>query len=121
MPAQTCVQTASEFGSACPAPPRPHAPVASPPTPVAVPVAGPLATGLPASHVGEPMPSRPAGVITRLWRVYRSWRADRILRNLADELDAHMLKDMGAPEWVVNQARVEQSLKRIARIDTLRW
>ncbi|AMG40405.1 isoleucyl-tRNA synthetase [Achromobacter xylosoxidans] len=59
--------------------------------------------------------------MVRLWRAYRQRRADRILRNLADEMDVHMLKDVGAPEWLVNQATVEQSLKRVTRIDTLRW
>ncbi|OAS95707.1 isoleucyl-tRNA synthetase [Achromobacter xylosoxidans] len=59
--------------------------------------------------------------MARLWHAYRARRADRILRNLADEMDVHMLKDVGAPEWLVNQATVEQSLKRITRIDSLRW
>lgn len=64
---------------------------------------------------------KPGGLIGRLWRAYRQKRAEAALRNLAHEMDAHMLKDVGAPQWLVNQTTHEQSLKRITRIDNLRW
>jgi uncharacterized protein YjiS (DUF1127 family) len=122
MSAQTCIQTSPAFGAACPAPARTHAPEITPSVAPAIPVPQPVARNLQspvAALNGVAAPS--SGFIARLWHAYRARRADRILRNLADEMDVHMLKDVGAPEWLVNQATVEQSLKRITRIDSLRW
>lgn len=122
MSAQTCIQTSPAFGAACPAPARTPAPEMAPSVAPAISASQPGARD-PATAVSDvnraATPS--GGFIVRLWRAYRQRRADRILRNLADEMDVHMLKDVGAPEWLVNQATVEQSLKRVTRIDTLRW
>ncbi|WP_445657210.1 hypothetical protein [Achromobacter sp. NCFB-sbj8-Ac1-l] len=76
---------------------------------------------VPAVTVADPQPKEAGSLIGRLWRAYRQKRAEAVLRNLAHELDAHMLKDVGAPQWLVNQTTLEQSLKRITRIETLRW
>ncbi|WZB76882.1 hypothetical protein WJ972_16570 [Achromobacter insuavis] len=122
MSAQTCIQTSPAFGAACPAPKRAHMPDVSSSAAPAVPVSQPAARNLEAPVSGANRAAvPPGGFIVRLWRAYRQRRADRILRNLADEMDVHMLKDVGAPEWLVNQATVEQSLKRVTRIDSLRW
>lgn len=121
MSAQTRIQTAPPCGSASPAPTRAHGLDVSQPVFPAIRAAAPMGVA-PQLSVTADRPTRPSGgFIGRLWRAYRTWRADRILRNLADEMDAHMLKDVGAPEWVVSRATLEQSLKRITRIDTLRW
>lgn len=116
MSAQTCIQTAPPIGNASPA--RAHAPDASSAASQATHTVAPVPQ---ASAAADPRIRPSGGFIGGLWRAYCTWRADRILRNLADEMDVHMLKDVGAPEWVVSQATVEQSLKRISRIDTLRW
>ncbi|MBB1628343.1 isoleucyl-tRNA synthetase [Achromobacter sp. UMC71] len=60
-------------------------------------------------------------MLSRLWHAYRQRRAEAVLRNLADEMDAHMLEDVGAPQWLVNETTREQALKRITSIDNLRW
>ena len=62
-----------------------------------------------------------AGLVSRFWRAYREWRRERTLRNLAENMDPHLLRDVGAPEWLVSQSSVEESFKRITRIDALRW
>lgn len=115
MSAQTCLSISQPFGVAQQAPgatrsPQPSAAlpdVASPPPVAALPV--------------DAQPPRTGGFLARLWRAYRQRRAAAVLRNLAHEMDAHMLKDVGAPEWLVNQTTHEQSLKRITHIDNLRW
>lgn len=122
MSAQTCIQTSPAFGAACPAPARTHAPEMTPPVAPGIPGSQPVTRTLqPPVSGANRAAALSSGFIARLWHAYRARRADRILRNLADEMDVHMLKDVGAPEWLVNQATVEQSLKRITRIDSLRW
>ncbi|WP_255468314.1 isoleucyl-tRNA synthetase [Achromobacter sp. UMC71] len=83
----------------------------------------PLATAAPAtvSVQAEPQGASRGGILSRLWHAYRQRRAEAVLRNLADEMDAHMLEDVGAPQWLVNETTREQALKRITSIDNLRW
>ena len=122
MSAHTCIQTSLAFGAACPSPTRTHAPEMTPSVAPAISASQPVARNPETAASGANRAAPPSGgFIVRLWRAYRQRRADRVLRNLADEMDVHMLKDVGAPEWLVNQATVEQSLKRVTRIDTLRW
>ena len=82
-----------------------------------------LAAAAPATVTvqAEPQSASRGGFLSRLWRAYRQRRAEAVLRNLADEMDAHMLKDVGAPQWLVNETTREQALKRITSIDNLRW
>ena len=36
-------------------------------------------------------------------------------------LDEHILKDMGAPDWLVSEASVSREFKRLRNIDYFRW
>lgn len=115
MSAQTCLPISPPFGAAHPAPGAARSPLSSTAVPDA---ASPQPAALPSA---DAQPSHGGSFLGRLWRAYRQRRADAVLRNLAHEMDAHMLKDVGAPEWLVNQTAHEQSLKRITHIDNLRW
>ena len=116
MSAHTCLPTSPPFGAAHQAPGAARSPlpsVAKAPSAIRPEPAAALSA--------EAQPSRAGGFLGRLWRAYRQRRADAVLRNLAHEMDAHMLKDVGAPAWLVNESTHEQSLKRITHIDNLRW
>lgn len=60
-----------------------------------------------------------------LWAWARSvWRQHRNkarLRSLGAELDEHMLKDVGAPNWLVNEVSVRRELTRLRDVNYLRW
>ncbi|EHK68171.1 hypothetical protein KYC_00990 [Achromobacter arsenitoxydans SY8] len=56
-----------------------------------------------------------------IWRWYRNWRRDARMRNLAAEMDVHQLQDVGAPEWLVNEATVKRDLERLRNTDYIRW
>ncbi|OLU06954.1 hypothetical protein BVK87_17750 [Achromobacter denitrificans] len=60
-----------------------------------------------------------------LWAWARSvWRQHRNkarLRSLGAELDEHMLKDVGAPNWLVNEVLVRRELTRLRDVNYLRW
>lgn len=61
------------------------------------------------------------GVVARIWRAYCNWRRDARMRNMAAEMDAHQLRDVGAPEWLVNEATVKRDLERLRNADYIRW
>ncbi|CAB3918331.1 MAG: hypothetical protein ACWGIK_16325 [Achromobacter pulmonis] len=116
MSPQTCFQAS------------PSAAPASPPT---GPSLASVVVGLSASAVSRdigtplkamvPAPSAPGGILLRLWRRYRQRRAHAVLRNLAEEMDPHMLADIGAPQWLVNQSTANRALTRRVGVEYLRW
>ncbi|MEN4920212.1 hypothetical protein ABE485_16190 [Achromobacter spanius] len=57
----------------------------------------------------------------RIWGAYRKWRSEARMRNLAAQMDAHQLQDVGAPQWLVNEATVKRDLERLRNADYLRW
>ena len=113
MSAETCIQPTGPFGIE---PKRLPTPESSPPIRSESVMSAPAIAVPPGADA-----ALPAGLVSRLWRAYREWRRERTLRNLAENMDPHLLRDVGAPEWLVNQSSVEESLKRITRIDALRW
>lgn len=113
MSAETCIQPSGPFGVE---PKRLSTPESS--LPVRSESVMP-APAIPAPPTADA--ALPAGLVSRLWHAYREWRSERTLRNLAENMDPHLLRDVGAPEWLVNQSSVEESLKQITRIDPLRW
>ncbi|CAB3729188.1 hypothetical protein LMG3458_04686 [Achromobacter deleyi] len=127
MSAQTCLSISPPFGAATGAATGAVASAAigssgaARPQPASPEVQ--LAAAAPATVTAqaEPQSASRGGILSRLWRAYRQRRAEAVLRNLADEMDAHMLKDVGAPQWLVNETTREQALKRITSIDNLRW
>ncbi|AUT50346.1 isoleucyl-tRNA synthetase [Achromobacter sp. AONIH1] len=54
-------------------------------------------------------------------QVCLQWRNRNRLRNTAEGLDEHILKDMGAPDWLVSEASVSREFKRLRNIDYFRW
>ncbi|MCY1545227.1 hypothetical protein D9M68_811570 [compost metagenome] len=56
-----------------------------------------------------------------LWSSYRKHRNVARLRNLAVEMDEHMLQDVGAPNWLINEAAVNRDLTRRRDVNYLRW
>lgn len=61
------------------------------------------------------------GVLGRIWAAYRKHRNEARLRSLAKELDEHMLRDVGAPNWLINEATVARDLTRLRDVNYLRW
>ncbi|CAB3868690.1 MULTISPECIES: hypothetical protein [Achromobacter] len=61
------------------------------------------------------------GFIARLAAAYRKRRNEARLRHLAADLDEHMLQDLGAPRWLMNEAAVKRDLARLRDADYLRW
>ncbi len=59
--------------------------------------------------------------LSRIWGAYRKWRSEARMRNLAAQMDAHQLQDVGAPQWLVNEATVKRDLERLRNADYLRW
>ena len=68
----------------------------------------------------EPAPSR-LGFFAMLAAAYRKRRNEARLRHLAADLDEHMLQDLGAPNWLMNEAAVKRDLARLRDVDYLRW
>lgn len=76
------------------------------------------------SRVAEGAPlsiSSGNGLLAKLWVAYRRYRNIRRLRNLPAELDVHLLEDVGAPAWLVNEVTVDRDLRRLRDVDYLRW
>ncbi len=119
MSAQTCLSISSPLGAATSAATGASGTARSQPASPAATPATAAPTVVPAH--AEPQGLSRGGIFSRLWRAYRQRRAEAVLRNLANEMDAHMLKDVGAPQWLVNETTCEQALKRITSIDSLRW
>ncbi|MFG0233069.1 hypothetical protein [Achromobacter sp. 413638] len=63
----------------------------------------------------------PSSLLGRLLQVCLQWRNRNRLRNTAEGLDEHILKDMGAPDWLVSEASVSREFKRLRNIDYFRW
>lgn len=62
-----------------------------------------------------------AGFIAMLAAAYRKRRNEARLRQLAADLDEHMLQDLGAPGWLMNEVAVKRDLARLRDVDYLRW
>ncbi|MFJ3465433.1 isoleucyl-tRNA synthetase [Achromobacter spanius] len=43
------------------------------------------------------------------------------MRNVAQDMESHMLNDVGAPQWLVNEATVRRELTRLRHVDFIRW
>ncbi|MBO1017016.1 isoleucyl-tRNA synthetase [Achromobacter sp. SD115] len=52
---------------------------------------------------------------------FRKRRNEARLRHLAADLDEHLLQDLGAPSWLMNEAAVKRDLGRLRDVDYLRW
>ncbi|MBB1594846.1 isoleucyl-tRNA synthetase [Achromobacter sp. UMC46] len=57
----------------------------------------------------------------KLWAAYRKRRAESQLRNLARDMDPHILQDVGAPNWLVNETTMQRDLARLKHTDYMRW
>ncbi len=68
----------------------------------------------------EPAAPR-SGFFAKLIAAFRKRRNEARLRQLAADLDEHMLKDLGAPRWLMNEAAVKRDLARLRDADYLRW
>lgn len=109
-----------------------------------LPTAGPVASVTVASIPVAPIPSRSAPVglspalsatpavleaaqapdrsfLTRIWHAYRAWRNTARMRNMAQDMEPHLLSDVGAPPWLINEASVRRELSRLRHIDYIRW
>ncbi|MGY6271960.1 isoleucyl-tRNA synthetase [Achromobacter denitrificans] len=71
--------------------------------------------------IHEKPPSPGGGLLARAWSAYRLRRNKARLRKLARELDEHMLRDVGAPDWLVSEACVNRELARLRDVNYLRW
>jgi len=81
------------------------------PSSAAIPVTAPSA---------EPA-ARHLGLFALLAAAFRKRRNEARLRHLAADLDEHMLQDLGAPSWLMNEAAVKRDLARFRDVDYLRW
>ncbi|KRB09914.1 isoleucyl-tRNA synthetase [Achromobacter sp. Root170] len=43
------------------------------------------------------------------------------MRNLAQDMDTHLLNDVGAPQWLVNEVALSRDLARLRNNHHLRW
>ncbi|WP_254241734.1 hypothetical protein [Achromobacter pestifer] len=79
----------------------------------------------PAAVLGAPPRAEQAapqpGFFAMLAAAYRKRRNEARLRHLAADLDEHMLQDLGAPRWLMNEAAVKRDLARLRDVDYLRW
>ncbi len=61
------------------------------------------------------------GLLARLWRAYCRHRNVARMRNAAADMEPHLLKDVGAPQWLVNEITVRRDLERLRNVDYIRW
>ncbi|MDH1525684.1 MULTISPECIES: hypothetical protein [Achromobacter] len=59
--------------------------------------------------------------MARLWNAYCARRNERRMRNLAQDMDTHLLNDVGAPQWLVNEVALSRDLARLRNNHYLRW
>jgi len=85
---------------------------------ISTPYSFPAAASAPQN--GMPAPGQ-AGLFSLLWAAYCQWRFQSRLRNLAADMDPHIMKDMGVPEWLVHESTVQRQLERMRNADYLRW
>ncbi|MFY0479947.1 hypothetical protein [Achromobacter marplatensis] len=64
---------------------------------------------------------RPNGWLRNLWAAYCKRRAEFQLRNLAADMDPHILQDVGAPHWLINETTMQRDLARLRHTDYMRW
>lgn len=64
---------------------------------------------------------RSGGWLGKLWAAYCKRRAESRLRNLAADMDPHILQDVGAPSWLVNETTLQRDLARLKHTDYMRW
>lgn len=91
----------------------------------------------PTPMVGAPRSSEPASFepvavlenaqapdrsfIARLWCAYCARRLAARMRNVAQDMDAHMLHDVGAPPWLINEVALRRDLAGLRNREYLRW
>lgn len=71
--------------------------------------------------VPEPAQAHDQGFLARIWLAYRRRRNEARLRNLATDMDPHMLEDVGAPNWLINETTLQRDLARLRNADYMRW
>lgn len=63
----------------------------------------------------------PPGLFRKLCAAVRLWRSEARIRNMAADMDPHILQDVGAPEWLVNETTLQRDLNRMRNADYMRW
>ncbi len=123
MTAQPLIPTSSLVGTprgplptAGPVASIPVAPIPSRSAPVGL---SPALPATPAVLEAAQAPDR--SFITRIWHAYRAWRNTARMRNMAQDMEPHLLSDVGAPPWLINEASVRRELSRLRHIDYIRW
>ncbi len=118
MTAQPLMPTSSLVGT--PRGPLPTAvPVASIPSRSAPVGTSPAVPATPAVLETAQAPDR--SFLTRIWHAYCARRNTARMRNLAKDMEPHLLSDVGAPPWLINEASVRRELSRLRHIDYIRW
>lgn len=107
MSAQTCTSPSPSFRPQR-QPPQPAPSQASP--------ARKAQTETAAVHAASPR-----GWLGKLWAAYCKRRETSRLRNLAVDMDPHILQDVGAPNWLVNETTMQRDLARLKHTDYMRW
>lgn len=77
----------------------------------------PIPGGAPSAELAAPR----RGLFALLVAAYRRRSNQARLRHLAADLDEHLLRDLGAPGWLMNEAAVKRDLARLRDVDYLRW
>ncbi|WP_313625637.1 hypothetical protein [Achromobacter sp.] len=93
----------------------PHSPVVSPRNSLLSPRTGRTIAALEAAQAPDD------SLLARIWRAYCRHRNAARMRNLAAEMEPHMLDDVGAPQWLVNEITVQRDLERLRNVDYIRW
>lgn len=112
MSAQTCTSPASPFRPA-----RQPALAAAAPSSVPIGAQGER----PQNTSQQDAAGRSGGWLGKLWAAYCKRRAESRLRNLAADMDPHILQDVGAPNWLVNETTLQRDLERLKHTDYMRW
>ena len=63
----------------------------------------------------------PLGLFGKLCAAFHEWRVERRMRNLATDMDPHIMQDVGVPDWLVNETTVQRELSRIRSTEYMRW
>lgn len=109
--------------------PTPSLPATAAPARTPRSVTGPAATA-PAGTASAPMAPVPVleaaqapdcSLLARIWNAYRARRNAARMRNIAQDMEPHMLDDVGAPQWLINEASVRRDLSRLRHVDYIRW
>lgn len=108
---------------------RAAAPAAPGPAAVAPAATAPAATALAeaesaveaSDYALEAAQAPDRSLLARIWNAYRVRRNAARMRNIAQDMEPHMLDDVGAPQWLINEASVRRDLSRLRPIDYIRW